>query len=216
MVTLSKGEATRRSIVEQARIIFNERGIDITLENIAREMGISKSRISNHFPTKDSLFMAILKEYETELAQLVVALHEKGYGDSLQSYVDGLGDMMDVQFKYRCGIIYLNLLSPSQHELKAHTQETFQRNQLSIRSRFQKLIRANVLDEKILEEPHWSAFVFVYVNLLTQWVVYFDMYDSPAEYAQCKSKYLRGIIHHAYGPFLKTKGKKELEQLRFE
>jgi AcrR family transcriptional regulator len=215
MENISKGEATRKSIVEQARIIFNDRGIGITLENIAHEMGMSKSRISNHFPTKDGLFMAILKEYETELGQLVARLHEQGYGESLQTYVDGLGDIMDIQFKYRCGIVYLNMLSPSQHELKAHTQQTFQRNALSIRNRFQKLINAGIIDKRILDEPHWSAFLFVYVNLLTQWVIYFDMYDSPAEYSQCKMKYLRGIMYHAYIPYLTAKGKKEMEQLVF-
>jgi hypothetical protein len=159
--------------------------------------------------------MAILKEYESELGQLVVKLHERGYGDSLQSYVTGLGDIMDIQYKYRCGIVYLNMLSPSQHELKVHTQETFQRNQLSIQTRFQKLITANIMDKRILEEPCWSSFLFVYVNLLTQWVIYFDMYDSPAAYSECKMKYLRGIMFHAYTPYLTAKGKKEMDQLVF-
>jgi AcrR family transcriptional regulator len=214
MVTISKGEATRKSIVEKARIIFNEKGIGITLEMIAAEMGISKSRISNHFPTKDGLFIAILREYETELAVVVGEQTAKGFQESLQAYADGLSEIMDIQFKYRCGIIYLNMLSPSQHELKMHTRENYTRTLQIIRARMQRMADLGIIDPGIFEEMNWQGFVFTYVNLLTQWVIHYDMYDSDLSYQQAKAKYLHGIIHHIYQPYLTTSGKQELAQLK--
>lgn len=215
MVTVSKGEATRKNIVEQARVIFNEQGIGITLENIAREMGISKSRISNHFPTKDSLFMAILRDYEGELATCLVSLYPTGFNTDFQAYVIGLGQIMDIQFKYRCGILYLNLLSPSQHELKQHVRENFERNTSAILGRLAGWVKDKILEERMLEEPAWSGFLFAYVNLLTQWVVHYDMYDSGKSYAECKQNYLRSTIIHLFTPYLTAKGKKIFSSLHF-
>lgn len=213
MVTISKGEATRKSIVEKARTIFNEKGIGITLEMIAAEIGMSKSRISNHFPTKDGLFIAILREYEVELAEVAGKQYARGFQESLQSFADGLSEIMDVQFKYRCGIIYLNMLSPSQHELKMHIRENYARNLQSIRTRMQRMAELGIIDPAVFAEENWQGFVFVYVNLLTQWVIHYDMYDSDLSYQQAKSKYLHGIIHHIYPPYLTAAGKRALEQL---
>lgn len=215
MVTISKGEATRKSIVEKARTIFNEKGIGITLEMIAAEIGMSKSRISNHFPTKDGLFIAILREYEAELAEVAGKQYARGFQESLQSFADGLSEIMDVQFKYRCGIIYLNMLSPSQHELKMHIRENYARNLQSIRTRMQRMAELNIIDPAVFAEENWQGFVFAYVNLLTQWVIHYDMYDSDLTYLQAKSKYLRGIIIHIYLPYLTPAGRQQLELLKF-
>jgi AcrR family transcriptional regulator len=215
MENISKGESTRLAIIDKARLVFNERGIGITLDAIAQEMGMTKSRISNHFNTKDALFGAILKEYEEELAALMKKLYASDTGFTLQTYVNSVSSIMDAQFKYRCGIIYLNMLSPSQHELKAHIRETYVRNQGFIRARMQNMIALKLLTPNMLEEPNWSAFLFVYVNLLTQWVIHLDMYDSDKPYDENKANYIRGIITHIYLPYFTSKGKKEFEALEF-
>jgi len=215
MENISKGEITRLAIIDKARLVFNERGIGITLDAIAQEMGMSKSRISNHFNTKDALFGAILREYEEELAGLMKKLYASDNGFTLQTYVNSVSSIMDAQFKYRCGIIYLNMLSPSQHELKAHIRETYVRNQGFIRMRMQNMISLKLLNPNMLVEPNWSAFLFVYVNLLTQWVIHLDMYDSDKPYEENKANYIRGIITHIYLPYFTAKGKKEFEALDF-
>jgi AcrR family transcriptional regulator len=186
MDTISKGEATRLAIIDKARLVFNDRGIGITLDAIAQEMGMTKSRISNHFNTKDALFGAILKQYEEELAVLMKNIFAEEKGFTLQSYVNSMLSIMDTQFKYRCGIIYLNMLSPSQHDLKAHILETYERNKVFIRYRIQQMVDLKLLVPKMMDEPHWSAFLFVYVNLLTQWVIHLDMYDSDKPYEEIK------------------------------
>lgn len=215
MENISKGETTRLAIIDKARLILNERGIGITLDAIAQEMGMTKSRISNHFNTKDALFGAILREYEAELALLMKDIYAYQNGFTLQSYVEGMMGIMDKQYKYRCGIIYLNMLSPSQHELKMHINETYQRNKAFIRQRMQHMVNLKLLTPNILEEPSWSAFLFVYVNLLTQWVIHIVMYDGDKPYEENKENYIRGIITHIYLPYFTAKGKKEFEALDF-
>jgi hypothetical protein len=105
------------------------------------------------------------------------------------------------------------MLSPGQHELKQQTHDNFKRTTGFIRHRLEAMHKAGIIQEALFMEPAWSAFLFVYVNLLTQWVVHQDMYDNPAEYELNKKKYLRGVMHHLYLPYLTKKGKKELEAL---
>lgn len=210
---MPKGANTRLTIIHEAREIWNTAGIGITIDMIAREMGVSKSRISNHFPTKDSLFIAILGEYEKELASTIQTLYEAGFGHSLQAYANGLHQIMDVQYKYRCGIIYLNVLSPSQHELKSHTASNYARNLASIRQRMELFYEQGLIVHSVLEEPQWSAFVFVYINLLTQWVIHLDMYDNNKSYLENKKVYISGILKHLYAPYLTEKGKRQMADI---
>jgi AcrR family transcriptional regulator len=210
---IAKGEHTRLTIIDQARAIFNQYGISITIDMVAREMGTTKSRITNHFATKDQLFIAIMAEYEQELGSLVAKWYPAGVEKSLQVYVDMLSEIMDMQFKYRCAIVYLNMLSPSQHELKQQTHANFKRTMGFTRQRMEGMQKAGLIHEAIFQEPAWSAFLFAYVNLLTQWVVFQDMYDDPGEYEVNKQKYLRGVMNHVYLPYLTKKGMKESEAL---
>jgi AcrR family transcriptional regulator len=212
---IAKGENTRLTIIDRARAIFNERGISITIDAVAKELRISKSRITNHFATKDQLFMSILAEYEQELGRLVANWHPTGVEKSLQAYVNMLSDVMDTQFRYRCAIVYLHMLSPGHHELKQHTYENFNRNKASIRQRMESMYKSGIMAETVLKEPAWSAFIFTYVNMLTQWVVFQDMYDDPDEYVMNKQKYLRAVMNHVYLPYLTKKGKEELEALAY-
>ena len=210
---IAKGEHTRLTIIDQARAIFNQHGISITIDMVAREMGTTKSRITNHFATKDQLFIAIMSEYEQEFKQLQVKWFPLGVEKSLQVYVNMLSDIMDTQFKYRCTIVYLNMLSPSQHDLKQETHSNFERTRSVIRQRIEYMYKAGIIREEVLQEPAWPAFLFAYVNLMTQWVIFQDMYDNPAEYEMNKHKYLRGIMNHVYLPYLTKKGMKEFEKL---
>jgi hypothetical protein len=154
-----------------------------------------------------------MNEYEQELGNLVAKWFPEGVEKSLQAYLNMLSEIMDTQFKYRCTIVYLNMLSPSQHELKQQTHSNFKRTMGFTRSRMEGMHKAGLIQEAVFQEPAWSAFLFAYVNLLTQWVIHQDMYDNPEEYALNKKKYLRGVMNHVYLPYLTKKGMKELDAL---
>lgn len=215
MANLTKGAATRQRIIEKARAVYNEHGIDITIGKLANKMAMSRSRISNHFPTKDSLFVAIMEAYEQEYAVILAETAAGQRSPSLQNYVNMLWQIMDIQYKYRCAIIYLNVLSPSHHEVKKQVSTSYGKNLELIRERIKRMAKQKLLEPAVLSEPAWSSFLFVYVTLLTQWVTHLDMYDSGKSYEENKTTYLRGILTHLYVPYLTKKGKKEFEQLTF-
>jgi hypothetical protein len=122
---------------------------------------------------------------------------------------------MDLQYHYRCGTHYLNLATSAQNELTEHTLSTGERNTQAILARIKKMVDDKWLNPAILEEPNWSAFRFTYINSLTQWSVFYNMYDRNKPYKKVKSNYLRAVITHSYAPYLTKKGEKAFAELVF-
>ncbi|MGL6268322.1 MAG: TetR/AcrR family transcriptional regulator, partial [Chitinophagaceae bacterium] len=87
MIKETKGVITRKYILDRSREIFNTKGINLTLDSIARELNITKGRITNHFPAKDNLFLAIVADYEDQF-QLVLKKYQNQFESlELQSVI---------------------------------------------------------------------------------------------------------------------------------
>jgi AcrR family transcriptional regulator len=72
---------TKTQILEAARVVFLEQGINATTVDVAKRAGISSASIFKHFPTKEALFFTAMSEtsgnrlWTPELANAV------GHGD---------------------------------------------------------------------------------------------------------------------------------------
>ncbi len=64
----------RARIVETAREVFNARGSDASLEEIARGAGVGIGTLYRHFPTRDDLVVAVFREHIDELQRLAEQL----------------------------------------------------------------------------------------------------------------------------------------------
>jgi AcrR family transcriptional regulator len=210
---LPKGELTRKLILDTARRIFNERGVNITLDNLAKELGIPKGRITNHFATKDKLFLAILEDYEQGLAGLRVKLKDLYECRKLSDIVTIISEVMDLQFEYRCAILFLAVLSPGQEEFRVKTGESRSLSDKVIRHRMGNMVKHGLVAERVLEESQFELFMFIYVNTLSQWVIYYDMYDFDRDFRKMKPIYIKSIVEHVYGPYLTSKGRKQWKEM---
>ena len=72
---------TSDQILEAARAVFLEQGVNATTVDVANRAGISSASIFKHFPTKDALFLAAMSETSTRIwnAELEAAV---GHGDT--------------------------------------------------------------------------------------------------------------------------------------
>lgn len=211
-----KGLTTKKYILDTSREIFNRKGLSLTIDALAREMDISKGRITNHFPTKDNLFLGIVADYEVQFQQLIKNYQKEFESLDFQSLAFILSKVMDIQFEYRCGIIYLNMITPSQKDLSDHIRQSFQKNASIIKYRLVNMVEMKLLHENILQPENLQSFVFVYVNMLTQWVVYHEMYDSEKSFKKVKPHYIRSVLWHSYSPYLTRKGLKLFEEVSFK
>lgn len=65
--------ASRAAIVAAATEVYRARGIDVPVEEIAKAAGVGRSTLYRHFPTRESLFAAMLDEVMTQFEQLAAA-----------------------------------------------------------------------------------------------------------------------------------------------
>jgi AcrR family transcriptional regulator len=68
--------SNRRRILEAARAVFAERGIDAPFDEIARQAHVGNATVYRHFPTRDGLVAAVFEARVTEYADAATeALH---------------------------------------------------------------------------------------------------------------------------------------------
>ena len=56
-------------IVETARVLFREKGADASLDEIAKRAGVGPGTLYRHFPTRDALVDAVMKDWVDRVAR---------------------------------------------------------------------------------------------------------------------------------------------------
>lgn len=96
----------RMMIIQKARTIFNKEGLSLTLDQIAEKLNLTKGRITNYFPTKDKLFVALSQDYDLHFQELLAS-----YAGEREITIHWLAkvfsEIMDLQYEYRSAIIFV-------------------------------------------------------------------------------------------------------------
>ncbi len=80
-------EARREQILDQAaRLILDEGLHAVSMERLARDVGVSKGLVYNYFPTREALLAALLHREQTELRDrgMATALRASSYADLIR------------------------------------------------------------------------------------------------------------------------------------
>lgn len=209
---LTKGRKTRESILNEARQIFNEEGIFLTLSELSKIIGITIGGITNHFPTKDHLFVGLAEEYEAELA-LVTSKQDYFTDLSFSKAFQYFGNIMDTQYNHRCVILFFSSAHQSQKVLLNQVASTWIKRQERLERLFFAFVREGLVKDEILQPAEFSIFRFQFVNLFTTWLVSYTLYDNGKPYNEMKSVYMAGIFR-SFDHYLSEKGKEQLEALK--
>jgi len=71
---VARGEATRGQLIVVATRMFAERGYDDTsIDAVLREAGVSRGSLYHHFPSKEALFEAVVKEVDDSFGAQTLA-----------------------------------------------------------------------------------------------------------------------------------------------
>jgi AcrR family transcriptional regulator len=205
-----KGTNTREQLIENSKAIFNEQGLNVTLNNIASSLGITLGKLTYHFATKDLLFLAIAEEYEKKLSE--IRSRDKLKTMSLSNLYQTTSLVMDLQYDYRCAMRYFASSSRKQLDLAAHTSKSFETRKVSIFNLLYTIVTLGELKISILEEEKFKVFLFAFTCLLTSWPVNLEIYDESDNYADMKPIYLKGIFS-TFIPYLTAKGEDSMRDL---
>jgi AcrR family transcriptional regulator len=105
----------RRRIVEAARAVFAERGVDAPLDEIARRAEVGRATLHRRFPTRDALVAAAFEDRMAEYAAAAAAaLREPDPWTGFRGYVEcvcamqardrGARDVLTMSFPHARGL----------------------------------------------------------------------------------------------------------------
>ena len=81
----------RQQLMTAAAELFDERGVDVPLEEIARRAGVSIGTLYNHFPNRGALLDAVLPDWVAEVDRLAkAALADPDPWRGFAGFMDGL------------------------------------------------------------------------------------------------------------------------------
>jgi AcrR family transcriptional regulator len=206
-----KGIEMRQNIIQEARKIFNKDGLHQTLDQIAEKLGITKGRITNYFPTKDNLFVALSQDYDLCFQELMASI-----GGNLTVSFEWLATVyaaiMDLQYEHRSTIIFVATTSSGQREMHEQVTRSYKTNSQQVSQMAKVLIDGGLIKPEILEPENFEVFCFQHVNLFTTWVISLEIYYSTSSYKKMKPVYLKGIFGCFY-PYLTNKGMEQFKSL---
>lgn len=204
---LTKGEKTKESILNEARRVFNEDGIFLTLSAISKKIGITSGGITNHFPTKEHLFVGLSEQYENELNKLA---SEFKFGEELDfsKLTAFFSDVMDIQYKHRSVILFFSVMHQSQTVMMGQLLKTWLNRQDRLERLARTLVSIGLLKEGILETQEFAVFRFQYVNLFMTWIFSYSLFDSEKSYESMKPIYLEGLLR-VFDKYLTEKGQEQ-------
>ncbi|WP_020661863.1 TetR/AcrR family transcriptional regulator [Amycolatopsis benzoatilytica] len=79
-------------LLVEARRAFAERGVDASLEDVARSAGVGIGTLYRHFPTRDDLIEALLRDrFDTQAAKARELLAAEDPLDALYAWLVGFG-----------------------------------------------------------------------------------------------------------------------------
>ena len=86
----------RAAIVDVAERMFAERGVDVSMDSIAKSAGVGAGTLYRHFPSREFLIAAVLEAHGPNLAEEAKAIELAGVepDDALGRWVAALGEWM--------------------------------------------------------------------------------------------------------------------------
>lgn len=211
MSSYKKGIQMRQSIIQEARIIFNKEGLSLTLDQLAGKLNLTRSRITNYFPTKDKLFVALSQDYDLRLQELL-ACFEVEPKVTFHWLTKVFAAIMDLQYEYRSAIIFVATTSSSQKDIHEQITYSYKTNSKGVKQIVRTMIDVGLLKPEILDPEHFEVFSFQHINLFTTWIISQEIYNSSSSYKKIKPVYLKGIIG-CYYPYLTKKGMAQFNTL---
>jgi AcrR family transcriptional regulator len=191
---MKKGERSRDYIVQECTRIMNIEGVNLTLNELAFRLEISRGMISHYFRTKDALFIAIAEEYERRLVEINAEFDLVSRALSFDSLMERYSLIMDHQFEYRCAVTYIVSSGHDDPSLSKHISDTYKGNKVRLVQLLEAMVNQGILTEDILEEENLEVFIFDFINIFTNWVLHYNLYDRNQDYHAVKPIYLRTIM----------------------
>lgn len=209
-----KGVLSKIWLIENCINVFNTKGLDITLNQLAEELQISLGRITYYFPTKEKLLVAISLDYEIKLTEITSNFIYSTNDNFLLEQLKLFSLIMDNQYHYRCVMIYASATSNSRKDMINQINSSYKDSKERFLLLTNRLIDLHFLESKVLEYPNFEVFRFKFMTVFTSWVINLEIYDKEEGYEKMKPIYLQGIAS-CFLPFATPNARNLIEEIDY-
>ncbi|MGC3997083.1 MAG: TetR/AcrR family transcriptional regulator [Anaeromyxobacter sp.] len=203
--------STPARILAHAREAFNERGVTkVGIREIARELELSPGNVSYHFPTKDDLVLALVREVHAQNDAQVAAIEGPLDFAGLEAILRGIMRRdLENRWFFRD---YVGLLTAIPALLPVH-ERMHRGREARVDVVLGRLVEAGLLERRRTE----AALPALRQQVLTQvlfWLPSALLADPEGDPAQRLEVHARGALSLAW-PYCTPSGARQLEALLF-
>jgi len=200
---------TKRKILDTALELYNSEGVsNVSIRQLAKEVGISHSNLIYHYPTKEDVILGL---HEILLQKARNINQEIPHGSSLTSALHKSTRLgFSVVYEFRFLFKNLQFICTSFPRMKEVIRAVE-----SVRSEMYRGVIEQMKSEKLIrseefnnEFDHLIALIKIYSD---SWLVSSSIYDDLSK-EEMLDKYSFLLMTHFY-PYLSEKGKEEFKTL---
>ncbi len=193
---------TKRKILDTALILFNTKGLaQVTLRNIATEMGISQGNLNYHFKKREEIIEGLYYE-------LVDSIDQK-MGDEIKKVDLGLlfeisSTIMNRFYDYRFFFIDFVQIIRENENIKTHYTALTEARKAQFSLIFGALVKEEIIRPELLENEY--AFLYNRLQILGDFWISSAMTDQKKVTKKTIATYSE-IIKQSIYPYLTEKGR---------
>jgi AcrR family transcriptional regulator len=111
---MKQPDTTRKSILEAAsRVTARDGALNLTLEAVAKEAGVSKGGLLYHFPNKEALISSMIDEHLETWSQAVETAKDKEKGAFTRAFVKTTVTPPEFETELSSGLLAAAALNPA-------------------------------------------------------------------------------------------------------
>jgi len=197
---------TKDKILQTALVLFNDSGINnVSLRQIAQELGISQGNLNYHFKLKEdiieALYFQLVAQMDTQMKNLETGSTalETLYRISLSS--------MKKMFEYRFILIdFIHLMNENKN-IRSHYGDLMLIRKQQFNTIFKSLIDSKILRPEDLK--HEYARLYQRMNIVgDNWINFYSTFDK-----ENTIQYYCDLLFEMIYPYLTNKGKTEYHRI---
>ncbi len=110
---MKQPDTTRKTILEAAsRVTAQSGALNLTLENVAKEAGVSKGGLLYHFPNKEALISSMIDEHLASWSKAVEAAKDNAKGAFARAFVKTTVNPAQLETGLSSGLLAAVALNP--------------------------------------------------------------------------------------------------------
>jgi AcrR family transcriptional regulator len=110
---MKQTDLTRKTILEAASRVTAQNGaLNLTLEAVAKEAGVSKGGLLYHFPNKEALISSLIDEHLASWSKAVTNAKDKEKGAFTRAFVKTTLSPLELETQLSSGLLAAVALSP--------------------------------------------------------------------------------------------------------